>query len=617
MISTGRLGLLASLLAAWALIDPRLAAIGPWAALVCFGALVRLASGGLHFRLLPPLVGIFAGVIAATGYNLEADTVSYMANAASLIQDRDLDVGNQRVAWGFPSSSRGPAGMTITPHPVGNAFVWALPVLLGHVYALLVRVYPTNFFSPPYFGVVILVNLVVALSGALALARTLARPFGETTAALAVLAAMLASPTVYYLAVQAVMVHGLTFGLAAWAIWAVDRAVTQDTAASWRWAGGVLGVACACRFQAIILIALVPLLSGMQPRILVRRFLHVAGPMAVALVPQAVVWFKTFGRLFAIPQGDGFMHWASPHWADTLFSADRGLFNWHPLLFLGLVGLLLIGPAFRRLALSGLTVFVFSVWINGAVDDFNGGDAFGARRYDLVIPFFAVGFARLLHQLRPVLVRSPLLLPSALVAAVTLWNFSFIGYYRAKDFQAAAPLEELASAQARRVQRVTETAFGVLGPGAKFRIYDAFVGLFTYRNYRPGGDFDVATLEPRYLREGWSAPRTWGDWPLFRYVLYPKACLVVPLAEPFEMHGALVARSPARIEGQTVRISLNGHLLTDAPLPAEWTDVPFVAPERLWVAGENLFCFEFSKKRPGDKGDDLAYVAAVVRLQLP
>ena len=41
------------------------------------------------------------------------------------------------------------------------------------------------------------------------------------------------------------------------------------------------------------------------------------------------------------------------------------------------------------------------------------------------------------------------------------------------------------------------------------------------------------------------------------------------------------------------------------------------APKSAWIAGENVFCFEFSKMRPGDTGDDNAYAAAVVRLQLP
>lgn len=617
MIWAGRLGLVAGVLAAWTLVDPRLAALGPWFALVCLGALVRLASGGLHFRLLPALVGTFAGVIAATGYNLEADTVSYMASVTSLIQDLDFDIGNQKVAWGFPPSSRGPAGMTITPHPVGNAFVWVLPVLLGHLYALLAGVYPTNFFSPPYFGAVILTNLVLALSGALALARILARSFGGSTAALAVMGALLGSPMLYYLAVQPVMIHGAIVGLTCWAIVLLVKAVETDRAAAWRGAGLVLGLATLCRFQAVVLFVLFPLFAWTTPRIFLRRALAFAVPAIIAILPQLVVSMNTFGRPLAVPQGDGFMDWASPHWADTLISADRGLFSWHPVLIAGLLGLTLVRGPFQRMALGGLVVFVLTTWINGGVRDFNGGDAFGGRRYDLVIPFFAPGLAALIAAVRPFLVARPLALPALLFGLAAVWNLSFMAAYRAKEFKTSAPFADLAARQASRVHQLTRQATDWMGPGVRFRVYDAFVGLYTYRNFRPGGDFDLATLEPRFVGSGWSEVQGWDDGTLFRYALFPGACIVIPIEQPFDLQGYVLARAPARIKDQRISLFLNGRLVAEAGLPATWTEVPFVAPASTWMRGENEFCARLAKRRPGDEGDDLSYAAAVAKIQLP
>jgi len=611
-----RLGLVACGLAVSSLVEPRISFLGPWSSLACLAALRLSARDGLNPRLLPSLVGLFAGIIAGTGYNLGADTLGYLATAASLLQDLDLDRANQLMAWGQPAPVAGPAGMAVNHQPVGHAFIWAGPALIAHGYVKLTGLHAANFISPPYLGMMIAANLGIALSGALALARLLARAFGPAAAVLAVAIAVLASPIVFYLTVQPLMAHGLAFGFACWAIVLVVRASETDAASDWAWAGAALGAATACRFQAAVLFAIVPILGSREPRALPRRALCVLMPAALLLLPQAGVFLKTYGQAFAIPQGQGFMDWSSPHWPETLFSADHGLFNWHPTLLLGLLGLLLPGPALARAAVAGVAILVLTTWTNGAVLDFEGGDAFGARRYDLVVPFFAVGLARLLAAITPFMERRPLALPALLLSLSVAWNLSLMADF-GTTFTSAAPLDEAAAAQARRLHRGARHVLGWLGPGMRFRIYDAFVGLHTYRNYRPGGDFDLATLEPRFLHAGWSEVRGWEDGTLFRYVLFPEACITIPLEEGFDLRGYVRARAPARIRDQRVTLTLNGNALTEAGLPAAWTEIPFFAPARAWVPGENGFCVRLSKKRPGDEGDDVSYAAAVALVQLP
>ena len=52
-----------------------------------------------------------------------------------------------------------------------------------------------------------------------------------------------------------------------------------------------------------------------------------------------IVWKILFDRFVLIPQGRGFLDFSSANWANTLFSADHGLFNWTPLMLVGFVGL--------------------------------------------------------------------------------------------------------------------------------------------------------------------------------------------------------------------------------------------------------------------------------------
>ena len=618
MTATRRVGLVASALAVFSLIEPRASFLGPWSSLVCLLVFLRLLGEGLHSRLLPALVGIFSGLIAIAGYNLESDSQVYMSTTASLAQDFDLDVGNQYMGWRGWAPSRGPAGMSIIQQPVGSAFVWVIPALLADRYVQLAGGYQRNFYSPPYFGAIIAANLILALSGALALARLLSRESGSSAAGLAVAASILASPIVYYLAVQPLMIHGVVFALTCWGIVLIERAVETDSASAWRGAGFVLGLAALCRFQAAVLFVLVPLVGWTSPRVFARRVLNFSVPAFIAVLPQIVVSMKTFGRPFAMPQGSGFMDWSSPHWVETLISADRGLFNWHPLLIPGFLGLLMVRGSLRRFALSGLAIFAITAWTNGGVRDFNGADAFGGRRYDLVIPFFALGLASMMAAVRPFLAKRPLALPALLFTLAALWNVSFMTAYRAKSFRTTAPVDELAATQVDRLHRLAKDATDWMGPRARFRVYDAFVGLYTYiGEYRPGGDFDLATLEPRFLRSGWSDVRGWDDGTLFRYVLFPRACIVIPLQEPFDLRGYVLARAPARIRDQRVTITLNGRAIAEAGLPAAWIEVPFVAPASSWVRGENEFCLRLAKRSPGDEGDDLSFAAAVARIQLP
>ena len=333
-------------------------------------------------------------------------------------------------------------------------------------------------------------------------------------------------------------------------------------------------------------------------------------------LPQVAAWRLMYGSFFTIPQGSGFIDWKGRHAVDVLISADRGLFNWHPVLLLGLVGLLVALPVAKEYAVAALGVVAFTAYLNGSVRDWNASSAFGARRFDLVLPLFALGLAALLARIRPVLEKRPLLLPAVGLLLAAAWNVSLIDGLSGRP-AAPLPLEDLARLQAAQARRAADAALGWLGPEAKNLVYRSFVGVFAYENYRPGGDFNLADLEPRFLRAGWSDVQIWDDRTAFRYVLFPEACIIIPLEAPFAIRGFVRARSPARIKEQRVTIVLNGRRISEAELPSSWTEIPFDAPQAFWRRGENDFCIRVARKRPGDESGDLAFAAAVERVQLP
>ena len=602
------MGAFAAALSGLAFVDPRLHSLVLAGVALALISLVRSQK-----RVYLPALALSLAIPCGLGFSVGADSLNYFAYTSSILADRDLDLSNQWEALGFEATSRTATGLVPNPMSVGPGLIWMPAVAAAHLW-LNLTAGPSHslLLAGPYYAAAAATTIAILLGSALLLARTLSARFGPTESQTAVAGVILASPILYYAAVQPLMSHGLTFAFSAAFLALTLRAEEERTSTAWALAGAGLGLAMLCRAQAAPLGLLI--LAGLwRSRAGPKDIFAAATAALLAFGSQLVAWRVLYGSFVTIPQGDGFIDWTGRHSLDVLISADRGLFNWHPVLLLGLIGLLFCTRGIGAYATAAVAVFAFSVFLNGSVMDWNASAAFGARRFDVVLPLLALGLAGLLARSRQVLVKRPLFLPAAGLAVAVLWNISLIDILKGKP-ASAMPLDDLAARQVQQARRVVE---GILAPSARDEVYRAFVGLATYHNYRPGGDFDLATLEPRFVRGGWSAVTAWDDGSLFRYLLHPEGCIVIPLDEPFDLRGFVLARSPARIRDQHLTLVLNGRVLTETALPPAWTEIPFNAPRSLWVAGENEFCVRARYKRPGDEEDDLAYAAAVIKVQLP
>ena len=112
-----------------------------------------------------------------------------------------------------------------------------------------------------------------------------------------------------------------------------------------------------------------------------------------AFLPQMLVWVVLYGRPIALPQGEGFMQWTGPHLVAVLFSDNHGLITWTPLLAVALVGLTRFVTRHTGPGVSIAVVVLLSWYVNAAVADWWGGEAFGARRFLSLFPLFALGLA--------------------------------------------------------------------------------------------------------------------------------------------------------------------------------------------------------------------------------
>lgn len=626
------LGVLGLLWAVLSLLDP------PRAHGIVAGPALAAASVGLQWALRRPVrrLAILASFTVAYALGAAAqpdlrrgDALGYYAYLRSAAFDRDLDFANEYATWNLDEQPLTATGHRYNQYTIGPALVWSPFYLAAHLYVLIDREigperYEADGYSPPYLRAAALGTLTAGVAAAWLLGSVLARRVGAYVAALAVLGAMATSPVLFYLLVQPAMSHGLAFAFAAGLLWAADRVWAEPSRRRWVLLGALLGAVVAIRLQAVVL-ALVPaLIAAVQLR---QKRAHpswigwAAGAAALVLVPQLVAWKILYGRFLQVPSGPGLREWgpgrgwfdpSSPRFLDVLLAADHGLFTWTPALILATLGLILALRRWPALAGAGLLVLVATAWVNGSLADWWGSDAFGGRRFDVVVPFFAVGFAALFDLCR----RVPLLAPTLVLAGLALWNLGMVNLFRRGGVLEAAALEQVAARQARQLRRTAEEVMRrVAGQRGKALAYKFFAGEFFYWNLNLAGTIDLGTGDPRYLVGGWSAPENREGPPRYRWALRQGACVRFPLDRPeSDLRTVITARAPGRLESQTMTVDLNGAALKQAALEREWADVTVVLPVHLLLPGENMLCLRFSAALSEQDG---SRAAAVSRIQMP
>jgi hypothetical protein len=304
------------------------------------------------------------------------------------------------------------------------------------------------------------------------------------------------------------------------------------------------------------------------------------------------------------------MDWTSPHFIDVLFSADRGLFTWTPAMALGCLGWAFLLRRWPSFAGSAAAVFFATTWVNGGVAIWSGADAFGARRFDLLIPLWVIGFAGGIQGLVRMVERRPLIAPATALAFLALWNVGLIRLHRNGVFNDAAPFEEVAARQAASLRRASEDWLGrVAGPRGRNLAYMAFVGRYFYLNTGFDGRIDLSLPVVRDLSGTWSERIEQPGAGAFRFAGQSGACVKVPLERPFDLPVVVTARST--VDQQRMALTVNRRPAGERDLPTEWTDLRFDVPAGFLDPGENVLCLAFSGVRPNGR-------AAAVRLfQLP
>jgi hypothetical protein len=263
------------------------------------------------------------------------------------------------------------------------------------------------------------------------------------------------------------------------------------------------------------------------------------------------------------------------------------------------------------LGVGGLLVLSATAWFNGSYTVWwSGGDAFGARRFDIVFPFLAFGIGGILRLLE----RRPLIAPLVFVGALATWNAGLVRLWRHGSLGDAASFEDVAQLQARQLRRGTSDGLGGLfGPPGRALAYDYFEGAYFFWNAAKGGVVDLGQPDTPFLTGRWSAPRNDAGPTEYRLALGPRACVRVPLVRPVDLEARITARAPLRKATPLMTVTLNETPVGSFALGPDWSESVAPLPSSRMVSGENVLCLEFQDAVPGADGERLgARVSRIV-----
>jgi hypothetical protein len=320
------------------------------------------------------------------------------------------------------------------------------------------------------------------------------------------------------------------------------------------------------------------------------------------------------------------IRWTNPQLADILWSARNGLFSTTPLLYLAAIGLALFAFARPAVGLPMIAAVAVMVYFNACIQDWWGSAGFGGRRFDGIIPLFAVGLAVFVESAASVARRHAVAAVTAALVLLAVWNIALMGSAQSGEIRIGetVPFDRAWASQGRVVHRWFGNPFTypaslvfALRNGVSPGEYDMLrTNRFLADPLQPYGRVDIGapdstgtgTADEPLMGDGWYAPEREG--PItFRWASSP-AVVRIPLdhAAPLRVQLRIHAFGYPNAPAQTLTIVVNDRE-ADAPqcaslsVAADWQTIECTADARAWRGGVNRLALRFGyAQRPADVG---------------
>jgi hypothetical protein len=294
----------------------------------------------------------------------------------------------------------------VNAHPIGVAVLQAPFFLVGHALTRWSNLSPDGF-TLYYQHAAGISGLFWALAGLFVLRALLRRHFSEGVTTATLVALMFGSGLYHYATYDSSYSHVYSFFLFAAFLYLTERWWHQP-AQQPAWARSILlgivaGLIVLTRHTNVLFLLVFPL-YGVTGRSSVRaaasslaarkrELVAIAGVGALVLLPQLLIYHQATGRFIVSSYGDLGFNFGSPRIWEVLFSVQKGLFFWSPLLLVGVAGWASGHKATRPLAVGAGIVIAAEIYLIASWWDWQFGSSYGHRGFIDTLPLFALGLA--------------------------------------------------------------------------------------------------------------------------------------------------------------------------------------------------------------------------------
>jgi hypothetical protein len=265
--------------------------------------------------------------------------------------------------------------------------------------------FPRDGFSFYYQQAAGIAGLAYFVLGLWLVRRTLIRHFSPAVTLATIVVLTFGTDLFHYGVNESTFSHAFSFALVAALVDLTDRFWSASPAWTLRQSvalGAVAGLIVLVRHTNALLLLILPFWRLDTPRAWRSRWpdlLAVACVAGMTLLPQ-FAYYRWATGLWVVnayaPQGLHFT-FASPHVAGALFSTQRGLFFWSPVLLAAVVGALVAKGWSSAMRTGGLVVLTANAWVIASWSEWQYGAAFGHRAFidcfPILVPFLASCFA--------------------------------------------------------------------------------------------------------------------------------------------------------------------------------------------------------------------------------
>jgi hypothetical protein len=293
----------------------------------------------------------------------------------------------------------------VNAHPIGVAIMQAPLFGIAHGLTRWTNL-STDGFTLYYQHATGLSGLLWIIGGLTVLATLLRRHFSDAIVAATLVTILLGTNLFHYATFDSSYSHPYSFFLFAAFLDLTERWYATPRPRASLLLGLVAGLIVLTRHTNVLFLIVFPLYGVdrsalLRARIaLLRRHRHLIAMMlataALVVAPQLAIYYQATGRLLVSSYGELGFNFASPRVLDVLFSVQKGLFFWSPILLASGVGFALLSRSRHSagaFVLPALLFLAFDIYIIASWWDWQFGGSFGHRGFVDTLPIFAIGLA--------------------------------------------------------------------------------------------------------------------------------------------------------------------------------------------------------------------------------